>query len=443
MKHLAVCWFVLSMSLPLLAQEKKTREQKVREDRARVEAEGFWIYNDIPTALARGKETGKPILVVLRCLPCEECVKLDDELVDQDPVIRPLLEKFVCVRQVSTNGLDLSLFQFDTDQSFAVFMLNADRTIYGRFGTRSHRTEWIGDVSLPGLAKALTAALELHAAYPANRASLVGKQGQPWEVTRPEEFAEHRGRYTDHLDYAGNVVQSCIHCHQIGDARRGYYRDQGQAIPETILFPAPHPKVVGLTMDPEEMASVLGVEESSPAQRAGVVVGDRIVSMQGQPLISIADLQWVLSQVAADGGTVAMELQRGDKTVKVSMSLSAGWRRVDDLSWRVSSWGLRRMVTGGLVLESLSDDERRDRHVPHDQMALRVKYVGQYGPHAAGRDAGFQVDDVITRFDGQTNLTRETDVLVYGVASRRPGDQVPVHVDRNGQSVDLMLPMQK
>ena len=64
---------------------------------------------------------------------------LDDELVDTDPAIRPLLEKFVCVRQVATNGLDLRLFQFDTDQSFAVFMLNADGTIYGRFGTRSHR----------------------------------------------------------------------------------------------------------------------------------------------------------------------------------------------------------------------------------------------------------------------------------------------------------------
>ena len=47
------------------------------------------------------------------------------------------------------------LFQFDTDQSFAVFLLNADGTIYGRFGTRSHRTEWYGDVSVDGLAKAL------------------------------------------------------------------------------------------------------------------------------------------------------------------------------------------------------------------------------------------------------------------------------------------------
>ena len=84
-------------------QEKKTRDQKVREDQQRVTAEGFWIYNDLPKAFKAAKVSGKPIVVVLRCIPCEECVKLDDDLVDTDPVLKPLLEKFVCVRVVSTN----------------------------------------------------------------------------------------------------------------------------------------------------------------------------------------------------------------------------------------------------------------------------------------------------------------------------------------------------
>ena len=116
-------------------------------------------------------------MVVLRCIPCEECVKLDDDLIDQDPVVRPLLDQFVCVRQISTNGLDLATFQYDTDQSFAVFMLNADGTIYGRFGTRSHRSDWLQDVSVEGMALALQGALELHEEYPANRETLAGKRG--------------------------------------------------------------------------------------------------------------------------------------------------------------------------------------------------------------------------------------------------------------------------
>src|SRR5215831_10189586 len=130
------------------------REQKVRTDRKKIEAEGFWIYNDFARGVAEAKKSGKPIVVVLRCIPCVECVKLDDELVDRDPVLRPLLEKFVRVRVVSTNHLDLSLFQYDYDQSFAVFFLNADGTIYGRFGTRSHHSHWSDDVPIDGLAKA-------------------------------------------------------------------------------------------------------------------------------------------------------------------------------------------------------------------------------------------------------------------------------------------------
>ena len=146
------CVSMLGLELQLPAQ---TREEKVRADRQKVEAEGFWIYNNLGAAFEKAKQTNKPLLVVLRCIPCEECVKLDDELMEKDPLVRPLLDKFVCARVVSTNGLDLSLFQFDTDQSFAVFLLNADQTIYGRFGTRSHRTEWVGDVSLKGLAAAM------------------------------------------------------------------------------------------------------------------------------------------------------------------------------------------------------------------------------------------------------------------------------------------------
>src|SRR4051794_20516045 len=196
-----------------LALAQNPREQKVRGDKEKVEAQGFWIYNDLPKAFVEAKKNGQPIVVVLRCIPCEQCVKLDDDLVDTDPRLRPLLEKFVRVRQISTNGLDLSLFQFDTDQSFAVFLLNADGTIYGRFGTRSHRTVWEDDVSVEGLAKAMEGALELHAAYPKNKAELARKKGPAPEFAVPEKFPTLKGRYGATLDYSGSVVRSCIHCH--------------------------------------------------------------------------------------------------------------------------------------------------------------------------------------------------------------------------------------
>jgi hypothetical protein len=130
-RQLSLAIFFLALTAATFAQNPvaQTRDQKVRGDKAKVEADGFWIYNDLNRGFAEAKKTGMPLIVVLRCIPCEQCVKLDDDLVDKDERLRPLLEKFVRVRVISANGLDLSLFQYDTDQSFAVFLLNADRTI--------------------------------------------------------------------------------------------------------------------------------------------------------------------------------------------------------------------------------------------------------------------------------------------------------------------------
>lgn len=427
----------------LFAQEKKTREQKVREDRAKVEAEGFWLYNDIPGAMREAQKSGKPVLVVLRCLPCEECVKLDDDLVDQDPVLQSLLKQFVCVRVVGTNGLDLNTFQYDTDQSFAVFMLNADGTIYGRFGTRSHRSDWVGDVSLQGMAKALSGALELHASYPANKSQLAGKKGPAPLFSSPEKYPSLREKYEAKINYEGDVVRSCIHCHQIGDAERDYYRAMQQPIPENILYPYPHPKSVGIVLDPKERATIVEVTAGSPAARAGLQKGDAITTMQGQPLLSMADVQWVLHQVPPAGGVVPLKVQRGGKELELSLKLDAGWRKAGDISWRVSTWGLRRMATGGLVLEDTSSEARQQAGVSANQMALKVKHVGQYGEHAAAKNAGFREGDILVKVDGRTDLFTETALIEYGVTQRKAGDKLAVTVQRNGKPVQLQLPLQR
>ncbi len=429
--------------VPSLECAAQTREEKVRADRQRVESEGFWIYNDLPRAFQEAKRTGKPIVVVLRCIPCEECVKLDDDLVDQDPVIRPLLEQFVCVRQVSTNGLDLNLFQFDTDQSFAVFFLNADQTIYGRFGTRSHRTEWVQDVSLPGLAAALRGALDLHREYPRNRESLANKRGSAPLFPRPEKFPSLARKYTDRLNDSGNVVQSCIHCHQIGDAIRDHYRGKGEPIPEEVLYPYPHPTVVGWQLNPETAATLKAVLPNSLAATAGFQKGDQILKLNGQPILSSADVQWVLHQTSPRGGDVVATVQRGAETRTLTVQLPTGWRKSGDLSWRVSSWGLRRMSTGGLVLKSLTLEERRQSQLSREGMALRVDFVGQYNAHAAAKRAGFQKGDILVSIDGRDNLLTEDDVLAYGVTARKPGESVDVEVLRNGRRLTLKIPMQK
>jgi S1-C subfamily serine protease len=214
-------------------------------------------------------------------------------------------------------------------------------------------------------------------------------------------------------------------------------------MPEELLFPYPHPKSVGLILDPRERATVIRVEKGTPAEESGFTRGDRILTLDGQILLSIADVQWVLHNTPAGGGSLRAEVERGGRHMEVTLTLPAGWRRHDTITWRSSTWGLRRMATGGLVLETLPPEERKKAGLAETNMALHVKHVGQFGPHAAAKQAGFQVSDIITSFDGKTDLKRESDLLHHALTRRKPGDRVAVTVLRAGKKVELMLPMQE
>src|SRR6185503_8860474 len=84
-----------------------------------------------------------------------------------DAELAQLMEKFVCVRIIQGWGMDLSLFQFDHELTWAVFFMNADKTIYGRYGSRSEHKNTTNAISIDGLKKALELALKFHAGYPA------------------------------------------------------------------------------------------------------------------------------------------------------------------------------------------------------------------------------------------------------------------------------------
>lgn len=429
--------FVLAAALTASAQD---RETKVRGDRERVEADERWIYNDLPRAIATAREEDKPLLVVLRCIPCEACSRFDELVVLRDERIQELMDRFVCVRIVQANGLDLDLFQFDYDQSFHAFLMNADQTIYGRFGTRSEHRDEFQDMSMEGFALALEGALTLHADFPNNRDLLAAKRGQPREIKTPEEFPS-LAEYGPELDYEGDVVRSCVHCHQVRDAERRMLREAGEPLPDNVLYPYPLPTVVGMHMDPRGRATIAAVDAESPAAAAGFQEGDELLALGDQPLLSIADIQWVLHN-AGDEVSLSGVVRRGLTEMTLRLELDAGWRRRSDISWRPTTWDLRRMGTGGLVLVDLTDDERRERKLPLDGLALLVKHVGQYNEHAAAKNAGFQEGDVLVAAADRVDRMRETDFLAFALTEYKPGDRLRCAIVRAGRRMRLELPMQ-
>ncbi len=424
-------WIACVTSFLVSAQDRATL---VRRDIERFSQSQRWIYNDFAQAREQASKTNKPLLVVFRCVPCEACSGFDNQLIEREAELSDLLDQFVCVRIIHMNGQDLRLFQFDFDQSMHLMFLNADGTVYGRFGTRSHRPEE-QDMTLAGLRRAMERVLAWHAEYPSNKALFVGKQSGSIPVAFPEEFPSLRGRYTSRLDIQGQVVASCIHCHQVREAEREVARKTSGRLPDELLFPQPLPDVIGLRMDPDYCARVVEVEPGSPAARAGLQTGDDLEQLGGQPLASIADIQWVLHRTASPA-TLPAVVRRGDRTVSLALRLPEGWRRAGDISWRPTTWDLRRQATGGMKLTELSSDVRQRLRLSESVPALYVHHVGQYGEHAVAMRAGFQVGDVILKVDGKPAPARETDFIAYALSKPR-GSTITIELRRGDRQLVL------
>ena len=141
-------------------------------------------------------------------------------------------------------------------------------------------------------------------------------------------------------------------------------------------------------------------------------------------------------------GALAAMIKRGAATKPVTIALADGWRAKADISKRVGTWQMRGMASGGLVLDDLTDEARTSRGLEKDKLGLLVKSVGQYGQHAAAKNAGFQKDDVIVEAGGGTARMTEGEWLGQLLQKHAAGTKLPVTVLRGAQRIELSLPMQ-
>ena len=211
-------------------------------------------------------------------------------------------------------------------------------------------------------------------------------------------------------------------------------------MPDEVLFPYPDPDVVGLRLDPDEMAKVVQVAPGSSADRDGFKAGDEIVSLDGQPLLSIADVQWALHNAPATAKLPA-QVRRDGKLINLTMTLKEGWRH-GNISWRRRPGNLRQMGFGGMKLEELKEEDRRQAKLSPERMALKVVHVGEYGEHAVAKRAGFQKGDIVVSFDGRDQKTTESELLAYALQKKRRGDTISVDVLRGGtrKTLSFTLP---
>jgi serine protease Do len=65
MRMLACCLTVAVVATWACAEDADPLQKSLND----MEVQGDWIYNDIDKGFAESKKTGKPLLVVFRCVP--------------------------------------------------------------------------------------------------------------------------------------------------------------------------------------------------------------------------------------------------------------------------------------------------------------------------------------------------------------------------------------
>ncbi len=82
--------------------------------------------------------------------------------------------------------------------------------------------------------------------------------------------------------------------------------------------PAQRPRIGVRVKDTAGGAEVGAVHPDSPAEQAGLQVGDVVVEMSGQVVRSAGDLEAVLASLTA-GTTIAVLVRRGSKRARLRM----------------------------------------------------------------------------------------------------------------------------
>jgi hypothetical protein len=350
---------------------------------------------------------------------------LDGQVVRHpDEELSGLLDQFVCVRLVQCFPLDLTVFQVDFSMAWSSVLMNGDGAVYGRYGTRIKGRD-NESLTLNGFKAALRGALVLHALNPITQNVLKGKRNPRPVWKTPKAIPGLARRFGP----AETDVRRCLHCHFLGAAKVMERWRSGKTIRDRHIWNFPPTATVGLKFDPQERATVRSVTMGSRAAQAGILAGDKVFRMDGQPILSIADVTWVLHR-APERGAVKAQILRGDRRMTVTLDLQPGWRRLGDVAWRLPLWHLRNQVLGMHLTPVSSGETPRFR-------IHRLTPPRAWGRNPSPAKVGLRARDTIAKVDGRAPPKTDVHLIAYILQERKPGDRVRYTVHRGDRTLEF------
>ena len=320
------------------------------------------------------------------------------------------------------NGVNLKLFRFDGDLTWMSFFMDAQDRFYTRYGGRGdgHAESYLSKQSL---ARVMQQVLLLHKSrqsLPLNRFAAAAPFGTPEAIPPMKKMLAPR-------------KEKCIHCHDVKNGQLRHLQDKGK-FEKNLVFSYPDPKRVGIQSEPDRQDVVASVVPSSPAARADVRRGDRILKVAGQRVLTMADFSQVLEGSPARTA-LPIQLNRKGMIVETTLQLNGNWKTAGDPWWRPST-----EVAGpnaGFWAVELTASKKRSADIKPNSLGLKVTFL--FPRHPTPRQSDVRLGDVLVQLDGKREKMNTRQMHAYLQMNYNYGDRVPVVVLRKGKEKSLVL----
>jgi hypothetical protein len=312
---------------------------------------------------------------------------------------------------VRIQGADLRLFEFDYDLTWYCFFINADETIYGRYGGRD-ASDPHGRISLKGLRFALESALEAHKSPP----KPIALTGTPVRV--------------DNFPAARRFKGGCIHCHNVNEFTRTDLKLAGKWERDSVWV-YPLPENVGITLDVDQGNLIKAIKSDSPAAKIGVRAGDTLKTLNNIPVASFGDAIYALHKAPKVGSIPITWLSEGKEQTN-QLAVAEGWRKTN-VTWRPSMLDI--LPSAPFSGDDLKPEEKKQLGLAEKRAVFRQdKFV-----HSTLKAVGIQKDDVVIGIDGKEIEGTMENFLGYVRRNFLVGDKVTFNLLRDGKKVDAEM----
>jgi len=323
----------------------------------------------------------------------------------------------VCARITRLDNIDIGLFDYDRNNTLYYFILNADEEIYLRYGGRD---AWAPDsyLNLSSLELALEQGLEIHGL----------RQRDQWKSPpRPQALFPRQIPLLVERTIARNA---CVECHLIGDFQNVQREQDGSLDKLRHMYRSPDIKTLGIHLEAPKGLAVK--EVGGAAEAAGMRPGDRLTGLNGRPVRTFGDFQYLYDKVDRGARDLRIGVDRNGAPLELAVALPQRWWWTD--------LGFRQMTIDPRVyFEStpLAEQEKRSLGLDPGGFASRVNAVD--GVAALLKNHELRAGDIVFAVDGVERDEIANTPELFIKLRKTAGDSVTLDLIRGGKRMQMPL----